>query len=193
MAAIYLESIKPVMKEDGPAKTAALNTLYFCLDAALKMLSPTMPYLTEELYQRLPHIPAQMSKSICIAPFPEGCMSFEDAEKQMETLTFTCGKIRSQLASLNVPSNAKPTIMIQGASEDVYNMFVAEKSVIQANVRSGETIILKPGEKEPEGVLKGFVNESIFSFVKIEGAIDVKTEINRLEKRMGTLNGLFEG
>jgi len=81
MAAIYLESIKPVMKKDGPAKVAALNTLYFCLDAALKMLSPTMPYLTEELYQRLPHIPNQMAKSICIAPFPIGCMSFEEAER----------------------------------------------------------------------------------------------------------------
>jgi len=193
IAAIYLESIKPVMKTDGPAKTAALNTLYYCLDAALKLLSPTMPYLTEELYQRLPHIPSQMAKSICIAHFPEGCMSFEDAEKQMETLTLTAQKIRSQLASLGVASNAKPTIMLQGASEDVYQMFCAEKLVIQAQVKSGETIILKPGEKEPEGVLKGFVNESIFSFVKIEGAVDVKTEINRLEKRAAQLNKQLAG
>jgi valyl-tRNA synthetase len=64
------------------------------------MLSPTMPYLTEELYQRLPHIPSQMAKSICIAPFPEGNMSFPEAESQMETLQETCRKIRSQLASL---------------------------------------------------------------------------------------------
>ena len=53
----YLEAIKPVMRSDNPAKKrAALNALYICLDAALKMLHPTMPYITEELYQRLPHI-----------------------------------------------------------------------------------------------------------------------------------------
>ena len=65
------------MKSEGPAKEAALNTLYVCLDASLKMLSPTMPYLTEELYQRLPHIPGQAAESICIAPFPQSCISFE--------------------------------------------------------------------------------------------------------------------
>ena len=57
LAADYLEAMKPVMRSDNAAKKrAALNSLYICLDAALKMLHPTMPYLTEELYQRLPHI-----------------------------------------------------------------------------------------------------------------------------------------
>ena len=51
MAAVYLEAIKPVMKgEDAKKKEAALNTLYLCLDAGLKMLHPAMPYVTEELY-----------------------------------------------------------------------------------------------------------------------------------------------
>ena len=48
LADVYLEATKPVMKSDRPeSKAAALNTLYICLDAALKMLHPTMPYLTE--------------------------------------------------------------------------------------------------------------------------------------------------
>jgi valyl-tRNA synthetase len=51
LADVYLEAIKPVMKsEDQASKTAALNTLYICLDQALKLLHPTMPYITEELY-----------------------------------------------------------------------------------------------------------------------------------------------
>ena len=51
LAAVYLEAIKPVMKgEDAKKKEAALNTLYLCLDAGLKMLHPAMPYVTEELY-----------------------------------------------------------------------------------------------------------------------------------------------
>jgi len=51
LADVYLEAIKPVMKSDSAAKkAAALNSLYICLDAALKMLHPTMPYITEELF-----------------------------------------------------------------------------------------------------------------------------------------------
>lgn len=51
LADVYLEAIKPVMKsEDEMKKAAALNTLYLCLDSALKMLHPTMPYITEELF-----------------------------------------------------------------------------------------------------------------------------------------------
>lgn len=51
LADVYLEAIKPVMRADNAnKKAAALNTLYICLDAALRMLSPTMPYITEELF-----------------------------------------------------------------------------------------------------------------------------------------------
>jgi len=51
LADVYLEAIKPVMKSDSAAKkAAALNSLYICLDAALKILHPTMPYITEELF-----------------------------------------------------------------------------------------------------------------------------------------------
>lgn len=72
LADIYLEAIKPVMKSDNKQqKEAALNTLYICLDTALKLLHPTMPYLTEELYQRLPHSDSLRFDSICISKFPQ--------------------------------------------------------------------------------------------------------------------------
>ena len=50
--------------DDAKKKEAALNTLYVCLDAGLKMLHPAMPYVTEELFQRLPHDSATVSNSI---------------------------------------------------------------------------------------------------------------------------------
>jgi valyl-tRNA synthetase len=77
LADVYLEATKPVMKgADGGKKEAALNTLYICLDAALKLLHPTMPYLTEELYQRLPHAHGTAANSISIAAFPTHLISF---------------------------------------------------------------------------------------------------------------------
>ena len=89
LADYYIEAIKPVMRgDDEEAKKAALNTLYICLDSALRMLHPTMPYLTEELFQRLPHRLGEAPESICIAPFPETLISFanENVEESMNDL-----------------------------------------------------------------------------------------------------------
>jgi len=72
LADVYIEAIKPVMKSgDEDAKKAARNTLFRCLDSGLRLLHPTMPYLTEELFQRLPHRGGpSRPESICIAAYP---------------------------------------------------------------------------------------------------------------------------
>lgn len=72
LADVYIEAIKPVMRgTDEDAKKAARNTLFRCLDSGLRLLHPTMPYLTEELFQRLPHRAGPTRpESICIAAYP---------------------------------------------------------------------------------------------------------------------------
>jgi len=133
LADVYLEAIKPVMKsENAASKEAALNTLYLCLDFALKMLHPTMPYLTEELFQRLPHIPGAAPESICIAPFPTQLDSFESEqiEDKMGKLLNTVKAFRSQLSALNVASNAKPSIAVQANTAELKAMFQAETQVV---------------------------------------------------------------
>jgi valyl-tRNA synthetase len=70
------ELIKPVMRgSDAAARTAALRTLYTCFDYGLRLMHPLMPFISEELYQRLPGKHTEKTKSqhyesICIAPFP---------------------------------------------------------------------------------------------------------------------------
>ena len=67
------ESIKPVLKSGDPAsRSAALQTLWTCMDACLRILSPFMPFLTEELYQRLPRQDERNESIIqCHYPLPE--------------------------------------------------------------------------------------------------------------------------
>lgn len=81
LADVYLEAIKPVMRgEDANKKAAALNSLYIVLDSALRMLHPTMPFITEELFQRLPHVSGSVPESICLAAFPKELASYENVE-----------------------------------------------------------------------------------------------------------------
>ena len=71
-------------------------------------------------------------------------------------------------------------------------MFLSQKDVIEALVKSGETKIIAKSEAEPEGCLKGFVSEDISIYVKVIGLIDVKLEIARIAKQNGKLKGLAD-
>uniref|UniRef100_A0A673IST2 Valine--tRNA ligase n=1 Tax=Sinocyclocheilus rhinocerous TaxID=307959 RepID=A0A673IST2_9TELE len=73
---VYLESVKPVLsRTDSEGQKQAdicRQTLYTCLEVGLRLLSPLMPFVTEELFQRLPRRHAQDSPpSICVTPYPE--------------------------------------------------------------------------------------------------------------------------
>lgn len=67
------EATKPLFEtnEESAARSSAQNTLYTCLEAGLKLLHPFMPYVTEDLWQRLPRRPEDTTESIMIASFPE--------------------------------------------------------------------------------------------------------------------------
>uniref|UniRef100_A0A7N8WPF3 Valine--tRNA ligase n=1 Tax=Mastacembelus armatus TaxID=205130 RepID=A0A7N8WPF3_9TELE len=65
---VYLESVKPVFSK----ALVCRQTLYTCLEVGLRLLSPLMPFVTEELYQRLPRRQPQSDPtSICVTPYPD--------------------------------------------------------------------------------------------------------------------------
>lgn len=69
---VYLEYLKPVFQSnDSAAISTAKMILHKCLHVGLRLLSPFMPFITEELFQRLPHQTEGHAASICIAPYPD--------------------------------------------------------------------------------------------------------------------------
>lgn len=64
--------MKPMTDETAPAarKASAQQTLYTCLDYGLRLLHPFMPFVTEELWQRLPRRPNDSTPSIMVASYP---------------------------------------------------------------------------------------------------------------------------
>jgi len=69
---IYVEAVKPVLsKENEEQIDAVRQILYHCLETFLRLLAPFMPFITEELWQRLPHRPSMKALSICVAEYPE--------------------------------------------------------------------------------------------------------------------------
>lgn len=193
LADYYIEALKPVMKgDDAEAKKAALNSLYICLNTALLLLHPAMPYITEELYQRLPHRTGEAAESIVIASYPSSCASFkeENVETHIANLQLLIGKFRSQIAALNIPKNANPSIYIRCSKPETQAVFAKETAVLQSLLRSGETTILSATDADPEGCLNQYVNEDFTIYIKVVGAIDLKLEIARQTKNNEKLQDL---
>lgn len=66
---VYIEAMKPMM-DDAAARASAQQTLYTCLDHGLRLLHPFMPFVTEELWQRLPRRANDATPSIMVSAYP---------------------------------------------------------------------------------------------------------------------------
>jgi valyl-tRNA synthetase len=196
LADVYIEAIKPVMKgTDEEAKKAARNTLFRCLDSGLRLLHPIMPYLTEELFQRLPHREGpSRPESICIATFPTSQKSYdtENVEDKLNQVMNAVKAFRSQLAALNVPKSANPQLAVRCRSEDWKTVFASAIPIIQSLVKCSTIDVMAGGDSDPEGSLRNHVNEDIQTYIKVVGLIDIKLEIDRIKKRQNELKKLMD-
>lgn len=104
---VYLENIKFALATgDEQSKAATRQTLYTCIENNLRLLHPFMPYLTEELYQRLPRRAKHQVPSICVDRYPdENRFSFKRdpvIEKEMDLVQDIIHKIRSSRTDLKL-------------------------------------------------------------------------------------------
>uniref|UniRef100_R4GB05 valine--tRNA ligase n=1 Tax=Anolis carolinensis TaxID=28377 RepID=R4GB05_ANOCA len=95
---VYLECLKPVFAgQDEAAIRTSRNALYTCLDAGLRLLSPFMPFVTEELFQRLPRrCPSSDPPSICVTSYPRTSL------KDPSLLLRSTNAVRSLRADYNL-------------------------------------------------------------------------------------------
>lgn len=106
---VYLEVCKPVFEgQDIEAKEAAQDVLYICLVEGLKLLHPFMPFVTEELYQRLPRRPQDATESIMMSKFPQYKSEWDwsQNESDFEYVNSVVGASRSLMSEYNIKKNA---------------------------------------------------------------------------------------
>ncbi|KAJ9082143.1 valine--tRNA ligase [Entomophthora muscae] len=105
---VFVEMMKPVVADMSPEnaskRRSMQDTLYVCLEAGLKLLHPFMPFLTEELYQRLPRRPQDTIPSICLARYPVVKASYDSptADKDFEHSFAAVRAARSLFADNNI-------------------------------------------------------------------------------------------
>ena len=112
----YIELVKPRLNEGD---TDAQNVLCWALTETLKLLHPFMPFITEEIYQALPH----RDESIMIAEYPKHnpALAFPAEEERMAALIEAITMIRNRRTEMNVAPSKKAKLTIVTEAGDIYN------------------------------------------------------------------------
>jgi valyl-tRNA synthetase len=107
---VYIENSKSIIQDGSEEeRNSAIQTLYTALDAALRMIHPFMPFLSEELWQRLPRRPEEKARSIMVADFPEFQEALNDTTSAAayERVIGCSGGARSLMAEYGLKDQVK--------------------------------------------------------------------------------------
>ncbi|ABC77822.1 valine--tRNA ligase [Syntrophus aciditrophicus] len=181
----YLELIKPTLygKETPEERMAAQLTLKEVLKNGLKLLHPFMPFITEEIWQKL----TQDGTSIMVSPFPslDESQIDEVAEREMGLVMDVITSIRNIRGEMGIAPSKKLRVIISAPR-------VEEKTVIASaqgdiiNLAGLAELAIEGDMEEPKGVATGVVG-AMRIFVLLEGLINIAEEKARLEKEMAKL------
>ncbi len=178
----YLEFLKPRILDSTGLENHQLSfrVLHFVFDQALKLLHPFMPFITEELWQRLPH----EGVSLAIAPFPVSREEFIDpgAEKGVATLEDVIVKIRNVRAEMNIEPSRKIDVNLASSDPAIVPILEDGSIHIRNLARCAQVNImnsLKNLEHSARRVALGVEIE-----IPLVGLIDFEAERAKLEKEI---------
>lgn len=178
----YIELAKPRLynKENAAERATAQSVLCKVLGDAMKLLHPYMPFITEEIWQHLPH----EGKSIMIAPWPkaDGKLMDDTVEKQMTAIMDVIKAIRNMRAEVNAaPGHKAPATVL--VDEDLKAVFSSHASYIQQLGTVDNLTIGGMDDAAPENAMAAVVNGAKV-YLPLKGLIDVDKELARLQKEL---------
>ena len=179
----YIELTKSRLNSDDPnSKKVALSILITVLEKTLRLLHPFMPFITEEIWQKLPN---KKAESIMISPFPTKEFEIdESAEKSMSALMESIQAIRNLRAELNVAPGKKSEAVISIQDPNLEKIFVENQNYIEILATSDPVKIVRE-QKIPNAISNVTTNSTIF--LPLTGLIDIDKEIQKLTKELNKL------
>ena len=180
----YIELVKPRLfdKENPTAKTAQY-VLTYVLSNTMKLLHPFMPFITEEIWQHLPHD----GESIMVSEFPKFKeeLCFETEEKQTEMIMSAVVAIRNRRAEMNVPPSKKAQVIVVTDKEDIFSKGISyfEK------LASAQNVLV---QKIKDGIDANAVNivvDGAELYMPLGELVDKDKELERLNKEKVKLEG----
>ncbi|CAL4918770.1 unnamed protein product [Urochloa decumbens] len=185
---VFIEAIKPYFSNDPQefesARAASRDTLWVCLDTGLRLLHPFMPYITEELWQRLPQ-PKDSCRhdSIMISDYPsvvEGWTT-DNHENEMYIVLDAVNKIRS----LKPPSEThkRRPAFAHCRGQEMISTILRYQSIIVSLSSISSVKVLKENDETPANCAAAVVNKNLSVYLELKGALNAEVERQRLRKK----------
>ena len=181
----YIEmSKRDLYRGEKKESDKARSILVYVQDRFLRLLHPFMPFITEEIWQLLPHD----GESIMVAPYPtyEASLMDEEADRQMEALVDVVSQIRRLRSEYNINPAQKLRIILVPANGELKKICAQSSGYIMDLARVGE-IGLEDSVEHPGRYLKG-VAAGAELYVEASGLIDLSKEKERLRRQIGRLD-----
>ena len=185
----YIELIKTRLYDKTPegerTRKVAQYVLGYVLEHTLRLLHPFMPFITEEIWQKLPH----EGKSIMIAPWPTGEAEKIDqlSEDEMNVIMDTIKAIRNMRAEVNAQPSKKTEVILAIEDEGLAKVFAQNENYLFALGFAEKVTILGKGDSKPENAMTAVV-AGVEIYLPLAGLIDVDKEIIRLNKELANLD-----
>ncbi len=184
----YLELSKIVLQQDNEVSArGARQTLVTVLESSLRLLHPLMPFITEEIWQKIAPLAGVESETIMLQPFPivEDVAVDVQAESEMDWLMAFVLGVRRIRGEMNIsPGKALP-VLLQGGTDQDQQFYTNNTVLLQRMVRLETVQWLEPDQLAPEAAI-ALVGE-LKILVPMAGLIDKQAELDRLSREIAKI------
>lgn len=181
----YIEMAKlPLYGDDEAAKKTTRSVLAYVLENTMRLLHPFMPFVTEEIWQHLPH----QGLSITVAKWPKVRpeLSNDEAAEEMRLLVDIIRAVRNIRAEVNTPLSKQIKLHIKAKDANVQATLEKNRAYLERFCNPSELVIgttIPATEKAMTAVVTGAELS-----LPLEGLINVEEEVKRLEKELEKLD-----
>lgn len=181
----YIEMAKiPLYGEDEAAKKTTRSILAYVLDNTMRLLHPFMPFITEEIWQNLPH----SGDSITVAQWPEVQAEYTDnqAANEMKLLVEIIRSVRNSRAEVNTPMSKKIKMMVRAKDREILATLENNRAYVE-RFCNPEELVLALEVETPDKAMTAVVTGAEI-ILPLEGLINIEEEVARLQKEWDKLN-----
>jgi valyl-tRNA synthetase len=192
----YLELSKPTLVSDDATdaqKRGTRHTLVTVLESLLRLTHPYMPFITEEIWQRVAPLAGKQGETIMLQPYPEAddFQADVDAEAQIEwAMNFILG-IRRIRGEMDISPSKPVPVILENASANDHDWFKAQEPLLKFLARLENVTITESASDIPESAVALLGKMKIH--VPMAGLIDKDAELARLDKLIEKTGKNLEG
>lgn len=184
----YIEFSKASLREEGDARLQTQRNLVYVLDNALRLLHPAMPFVTEAIWENVPHAEGE-APALMMAKWPEpeslASLVDEESERAVSLLCDVVSAVRSTRARYGISPKQELPVVLRAGFENA-RVLEGLKSQIVSMARASELSIVPPDAHKP-AESACVVAHGCEVYCVLTGLIDFEAERARLTKERATL------